>query len=327
MPERLGENRKLCVAPMMAWTDRHCRYLLRLFSPNATLFTEMITTGALTHGPRDRLLRFHSLEQPLVIQLGGSDPRALAKAAWLAEHAGYDEINLNVGCPSPRVKRGRFGACLMREPDLVATCVGAMKATSRLPITVKCRLGVDDHDSDELLAHFVRTLTDAGCDALYLHARRAILDGLSPAQNRDVPPLQPDRVYRLKSLFADLPVILNGGVTDVETAQVHLRHTDGVMVGRAAYNDPMFLARLDKALFASTLVDPWNVMDHYLVYMQAELDLGTRLHDMTRHLLAMFKGFPGARQYRRLLSDAARLRNNDLGVVHEAIASISAHAA
>lgn len=324
MPSGLQEDRKLCVAPMMAWTDHHCRYLLRLCSPNARLFTEMITTSALLRGPRERLLRFNTTEHPLVIQLGGSDPGELAQAVWIAEQAGFDEVNLNVGCPSPRVKEGRFGACLMREPRVVAECINAMKANTSLPVTVKCRLGVDDADSDELLEIFVEVLINAGCEALYLHARKAMLEGLSPAQNREVPPLQPDRVYRLKARFPQLPVVLNGGVTDSETAHKHLDHVDGVMIGRSAYHDPMFLSELDHALFASPATDPWNVLDQYLVYMESQLIRGARLQDMTRPMLGVLKGVPGARRYRRLLSDSKRLRNNDISLVHEAISSVSA---
>ncbi|MFP6814496.1 MAG: tRNA dihydrouridine(20/20a) synthase DusA [Pseudomonadales bacterium] len=320
-------QRILCVAPMMAWTDQHCRYLLRLCSPNARLFTEMITTGALLQGPAERLLNFDRAEHPLVIQLGGSDPDDLAEAALMAERAGFDEINLNVGCPSPRVKQGRFGACLMREPALVARCIGAMKTITRLPVTVKCRLGVDDADSDELLEAFVQILVDAGCEAIYLHARKAFLEGLSPAQNRAVPPLQPERVYHLKDRFPLIPVVLNGGVSDIETVQTHLDHVDGVMIGRSAYQDPMFLAKLDHTLFQSRNIDPWNVLDQYLVYMERQLKRGARLHDMTRHLLGLFKGMPGARQYRRLLSDSNRLRTNNISLVHEAIASVAARAA
>ncbi len=311
----------------MAWTDRHCRYLLRLCSPHALLFTEMITTGALLHGPRERLLSFDPAEHPLVVQLGGSDPGELAEASRFAEAVGFDEVNLNVGCPSARVQEGRFGACLMREPGLVARCVKAMSSSTRLPVTVKCRLGVDEADSDELLERFVDRLIAGGCKALYLHARKAILDGLSPAQNREIPPLQPDRVYRLKSRFPQLPVVINGGVTSSAAAHAHLELVDGVMIGRSAYHDPMLLSQLDRELFSSAPLDPWNVLDRYLVYMETQLAQGARLHDMTRHMLGLLKGVPGARRYRRLLSDSVRLRDNDINVVHEAIASISTQAA
>ena len=312
---------------MMAWTDTHCRYLLRLCSPNARLFTEMITTGALLNGPRGRLLTFDATQHPLVIQLGGSDPVELARAAQLAEQAGFDEVNLNVGCPSQRVNEGSFGACLMRQPRLVAACIGAMTANTDLPVTVKCRLGVDEADSDELLHEFVEKVVAAGCCALYLHARKALLNGISPAQNLAVPPLQPDRVYRLKARFSRLPVVLNGGVDKVGSATAHLEHVDGVMIGRCAYHDPIFLAKLDSALYGGPSPDPWNVLERYVVYMQDRVSAGGRLQDMTRHMLGLLKGLPGARQYRRLLSNAARLRENDISLVHEAIAAVTARAA
>ena len=321
--------RLLCVAPMMAWTDRHCRYLLRLASPNALLFTEMITAAAVLHGDHRKLLAFHPAEHPVALQLGGSDPRMLAEAAQLATQAGFDEINLNVGCPSPRVKRGRFGACLMLEPDLVAECVRAMRHATSLPVTVKCRLGVDHADSDPLLHSFVAGVVEAGCDALYLHARKAWLSGLTPAQNRDVPPLQPQRAYGLKQAFPELPVVFNGGVTDIEGAKAHLQHVDGVMVGRAAYHSPQFLAQLDEALTRVPHRPPSDdaLVAAYLDYVATELNRGTRLHDMTRHMLGMFKGRPGARAYRRLLSDAKRIGRGDIGIVHEALAALRPRAA
>jgi tRNA-dihydrouridine synthase A len=319
--------RTLCVAPMMAWTDRHCRYLLRLCSPNARLFTEMVTTGALLNGPRRQLLSFDHEEHPLVIQLGGCEPADLARAAAIAETAGFDEVNLNIGCPSPRVRKGRFGACLMREPELVAQCITAMHDACNLPVTAKIRLGVDDHDSDPLLREFVTSLVDAGCDALYLHARKAYLNGLSPAQNRHVPPLQPERAYALKALFPELPIVFNGGISCERNAIGHLEHLDGVMIGRAAYHDPMFLSRLDARLSGRAPVPLDTVVTGYLAYMDRQLLRGTRLHDMTRHMLGLFKGVPGARRYRRLLSDAARLKANDLDLVHEAIAATTAQAA
>ncbi len=319
--------RKLCVAPKMAWTDPHCRYLLRLCSPNARLFTEMVTTGALLNGPRRELLAFDPEEHPVAIQLGGCEPADLARAAAIAQTAGFDEINLNLGCPSPRVSKGRFGACLMREPELAAACIGAMRDACRLPVTAKIRLGVDDHDSDALLHDFVARLVEAGCHALYLHARKAYLSGLSPAQNRDIPPLQPERAYGLKRQFAELPIILNGGISREEEAAEHLRHVDGVMIGRAAYHDPMFLSRLDARLSGRAPVPLEAVVTGYLAYMDRQLLRGTRLHDMTRHMLGLFKGVPGARRYRRLLSDSARLKANDLNLVHEAIAATTAQAA
>ena len=327
MARTLPKHRQLCVAPMMAWTDRHCRYLLRLARPNALLFTEMITASALLHGDAAKLLRFHEREHPLALQIGGSDPGELAKAVRLASRSGFDEINLNVGCPSPRVKRGRFGACLMLEPELVARCVEAMRAATQLPVTVKCRLGVDDADSDEHLHRFVGMLVNAGCDALYLHARKALLNGLTPAQNREVPPLQPQRVYALKAAFAQQAVIFNGGVRDSAAVSEHLRHVDGVMIGRAAYQSPQFVAELDTLLFGSALPTEADVVQGYLEYMNQELARGTRLHDMTRHMLGLFKGKSGARTFRRLLSDAKRMRTNDIGVVHGALAAVAPKAA
>ena len=320
-------SRRLCVAPMMAWTDRHCRYLLRLASPNAVLFTEMITASALLHGNTAKLLRFDGREHPLVLQIGGSDPGQLAAAAHLGSEAGFDEINLNVGCPSPRVKRGRFGACLMLEPELVARCIDAMRRATNLPVTVKCRLGVDDADSDDLLRGFITGLVEAGCDAVYLHARKALLSGLTPAQNREVPPLQPQRVYAIKSAFPNLPVIFNGGVRHADAAREHLEQLDGVMVGRAAYQSPQFLAELDSQMFDSTTISEETVVKQYVDYMTRELATGARLHDMTRHMLGLFKGRSGARTFRRVLSTGQRTRSNDISLVHEALAALTPKAA
>ncbi len=307
---------------MMAWTDRHCRYLLRLAAPRALLFTEMVSAAALLHGPRDRLLRFDASEHPVAIQLGGSDPGQLAEAACLAAQAGYDEINLNVGCPSPRVQEGRFGACLMREPELVAACVDAMRGAVEIPVTVKCRLGVDDHDSDPLLDTFVSTVAAAGCEVFYVHARKALLKGLSPAQNRSVPPLQYHRAYGLKSRFPGLRFILNGGIADAAAAADHLQHMDGVMIGRMAYHDPAGLGRVHAHLFGNPAPDPWAIMAGYQTHIERELARGTRLSDMTRHALGLFAGVPGARRYRQLLSDARRLRANDAALVAEALAAL-----
>ena len=319
---------------MMGWTDRHFRYLLRLCSPTARLFTEMITAPALIHGPRDRMLAFNDSEHPVVLQIGGCEPLELAQATRLAAEKGFDEVNLNVGCPSPRVSAGRFGACLMLEPALVADCVRAMKDASDLPVTVKCRLGVDDADSNELLEAFVDQVLRAGCDALYLHARKAELRGLSPRQNREVPPLQPERVYRIKDRFPYLPVILNGGVADPATARRHLNRVDGVMIGRRAYQDPSFVARLDSELFGGKPLEHWSVLDRYGRYIDTQLDRGVRLNDMTRHMLGMLKGIrvcapisaaverhrtsaaqrccPGSRSHRRRQA-SRRLKDKDKG--------------
>ncbi|HEX7034276.1 MAG TPA: tRNA dihydrouridine(20/20a) synthase DusA [Pseudomonadales bacterium] len=322
--------RRLCVAPMMAWTDRHCRYLHRLAAPHALLFTEMITSGALRHGPAERLLRFHSSEHPVALQLGGSDPGELAEAAAAGAAAGFDEINLNVGCPSPRVRQGRFGACLMREPALVAHCVRRMASAARVPVTVKCRLGVDDDDSEAFLERFVAEAAAAGCETFYVHARKALLNGLSPAENRTVPPLDYERVYRLKARHPELEIVINGGIDTVGALDRHLAAVDGVMIGRAAYQQPMLLAAMDRHLFGAPadaaserVPDPTIVvMSGYRRYMAHELDRGTRLADMTRHCLGLFAGRPGARQFRRALSDARRLKANDLTLVDEALAAL-----
>lgn len=332
----------LSVAPMMAWTDRHCRYLHRLYAPNALLFTEMVTANALLHADADRLLRFNPEEHPLALQLGGAEPKALAAATQLAAAKGIDEINLNVGCPSDRVQRGRFGACLMKEPALVADCVSAMRAVTTTPITVKCRLGVDDHDSDELLHSFVETLVSAGLKRLYLHARKAILKGLSPAQNRQVPPLQYDRVYRVAKAFPQLEVIINGGIADAQSALQHCELTTGVMIGRAAYQHPALLHGLDRLLFADgnnpltgelrpDAVDEryrlddltlQRILNSYRQYMMRELEAGTRLSDLCRPLHGVFHARPGARHSRRALSDHKRLAQNDLGAFDDAVRAV-----
>lgn len=317
------DSHLLSVAPMMAWTDRHCRYLLRLCTPNARLFTEMVTTGALLHGPRARLLAFNTEEHPVVLQVGGSDLEGLAAAARFGEEAGFDEINLNVGCPSPRVQRGRFGACLMKEPEFLATAISVMQARVSIPISVKCRLGVDDQDSQPLLESMVAIVAQGGCRRFYVHARKALLNGLSPAQNREIPPLQPDRVYALKARYPDLQIVINGGITDTLTAVQHLQHVDGVMIGREAYHHPLFMGELDSALFGTWAPNAWQVMTHYLNYMTAELAAGTRLQDMTRHCLGLFPGVAGARRFRQILSDNRRLQSNSISVVHDALAELT----
>jgi tRNA-dihydrouridine synthase A len=320
-------DRRLCIAPMMAWTDRHCRYLHRLAAPRALLFTEMVTSGALRHGPAQRLLRFDESEHPVALQLGGSDPEELAGAAQQGAAAGFDEINLNVGCPSPRVRQGRFGACLMREPELVRDCVSAMAATVTVPVTVKCRLGVDNDASLDFLERFIATVASGGCGTFYLHARKALLDGLSPAQNRTVPPLHYERAYAMKSRFPDLEIIINGGIRTAGELSAHLTRADGVMIGRAAYQNPLVLREMSRIVEHTG--DPedasaaaWEIMQGYRSYMTRELSAGTRLADMTRHALGLFAGWPGARTYRRTLSDAQRLKHNDLSVVDDALTAL-----
>lgn len=290
---------------MMDWTDRHCRYFHRLLSPNARLYTEMVTSPALIHGDRERLLGFDPHEHPVALQLGGSEPRELAEAARIGEQFGYDEINLNVGCPSDRVQSGRFGACLMREPDLVAECFVAMRDAVSVPVTIKCRLGVDAQDEYADLQHFVERVAFAGCRVLIVHARKAWLKGLSPKENRDVPPLNYERVYQLKRDFPQLAIIINGGIDTVADVQTHLQQTDGVMLGRTAYHEPYRLAELEWALYATPLPDRQTLVWQLRPYIEAHLAAGGKLQHISRHLLGLFQGLPGARVWRRYLSENA----------------------
>ena len=312
----------LAVAPMMACTDTHCRTLHRLFSSNALLFTEMVTAAAVVHGPRSRLLRFQPAEAPVVCQLGGGEPDLLAEAAQAAADAGFAEVNLNVGCPSPRVRRGAFGAALMAEPKRVADCVAAMAAVVAVPVTVKCRLGLEGRDSDAELDEFVAAVAEAGCRTLYVHARIAVLEGLNPAQNRNIPPLQPERVQALKARFPRLRIIANGGIDTLAAAAAYLAHVDGVMIGRAAWREPRFLNRLDGMMFGASPVSERDALDAYLGHMRLQLAEGERLADLVRPILGLFKGQPGARRYRQLLSCSKALRRNRLDLVHEAIAQV-----
>ncbi|MCZ7659050.1 MAG: tRNA dihydrouridine(20/20a) synthase DusA [Xanthobacteraceae bacterium] len=295
---------KFSVAPMMDWTDRHCRFFHRLMTRRARLYTEMVTTGAVIHGDRARLLGFDPAEHPVALQLGGSEPAALAAAARIGADLGYDEINLNVGCPSDRVQGGRFGACLMAEPALVGDCVAAMKAAVAVPVTVKCRIGVDDQDPEQALDALTRAVVAAGTDALIVHARKAWLKGLSPKENREVPPLDYDRVYRLKRAFPDLPVVLNGGVASPEEARTHLAHVDGVMMGRAAYQEPWRLIAVDPLIFGAPapVASPKAAAEALFPYIARALARGTRLHAVTRHLHGLFHAVPGARAFRRHLA-------------------------
>ena len=295
------------MAPMLDWTDRHCRYFLRLISRRVLLYTEMVTTGAVLHGDRARLLDFDAREHPLAIQLGGSDPGELAECARIAEGWGYDEINLNIGCPSDRVQRGRFGACLMAEPDLVAECVAAMAQAVGIPVTVKTRIGIDDRDSWEELTHFIRTVADAGCQTFIIHARKAWLSGLSPKENREVPPLRYDVAALVKEEFPALEIIINGGIQTLAEVESHLRTFDGAMIGRAAYHNPYLLAEADARLFGAHESAPTRreVVAAMLPYIQEGLARGTRLHAYTRHLLGLFHGRHGGRIWRRRLGEAA----------------------
>jgi tRNA-dihydrouridine synthase A len=298
--------RRFCIAPMMEWTDRHCRFFHRLLTRRALLYTEMLTTGAVLHGDRARLLQYDPAEHPLALQLGGSEPRALAACARIGADLGYDEINLNCGCPSDRVQNGRFGACLMAEPGLVGDCVAAMKAAVPVPVTVKCRIGIDEQDPEQALEVFARAVESAGVDALIVHARKAWLKGLSPKENRDVPPLDYSRVHRLKAAHPSLTVILNGGLTGVEEAHTHLSAVDGVMLGRAAYQEPWRLLAVDPLLFGepAPFASPKQAAAALFPYVERELAEGTRLHAITRHLHGLFHGVPGARAFRRYLAGA-----------------------
>ncbi|EKS42843.1 tRNA dihydrouridine synthase A [Afipia clevelandensis ATCC 49720] len=290
---------------MMDWTDRHCRVFHRLLSRRARLYTEMLTTGAVIHGDRQRLLGFDASEHPVALQLGGSNPCDLAESARIGEGFGYDEINLNVGCPSDRVKDGRFGACLMAEPRLVADCVAAMKQAVKIPVTVKCRIGIDDQDPEVALDTLGRAVIAAGSDALVVHARKAWLNGLSPKENRDIPPLDYDRVYRLKAALPHVPIIINGGIPTVAAAKEHLAHVDGVMLGRAAYHEPWRLLSVDPELFGepSPHATMHEAIEALMPYIERQLAAGARLHSITRHLVGAFHGVPGARAFRRHLAE------------------------
>ncbi|MFC4822104.1 tRNA dihydrouridine(20/20a) synthase DusA [Dokdonella ginsengisoli] len=312
------------VAPMMDWTDRHCRYFHRLLAPNARLYTEMVTAPAVIHGDRERLLGFDASEHPVALQLGGSEPAELAQAARIGAGLGYDEINLNVGCPSDRVQSGRFGACLMREPALVAECVAAMRAAvsgseRHVPVTVKCRIGVDEQDEYTALADFVDRVHAVGCDTFVVHARKAWLQGLSPKENREVPPLNYERVYRLKREHPQLSVVINGGIAQVSQVHEHLRHVDGVMLGRTAYHEPYRLAELEHALFGTPLPDRDDVLRRLRPYVEAHLARGDRLQHISRHVLGLYQGLPGARAFRRVLSEEAHRAHAGWDVVERAI--------
>ena len=315
---------KLSVAPMMDWTDRHCRVFHRLLTRRARLYTEMLTTGAVLHGDRQRLLGFDAVEHPVALQLGGSDPRDLAPAAKIGEDFGYDEINLNVGCPSDRVKDGRFGACLMAEPALVAEGVDAMKRAVRLPVTVKCRIGIDDQDPETALDALARGVVAAGADAVIVHARKAWLNGLSPKQNRDIPPLDYDRVYRLKAALPEQPIVINGGIASLDEARCHLDYVDGVMLGRAAYQEPWRLLNVDRELFgeASPHATMQDVFEAMLPYIERELARGVRLHSITRHFVGAFHGVPGARAFRRCLAENGVKPGAGVDVLREAMALV-----
>jgi tRNA-dihydrouridine synthase A len=308
---------------MMDWTDRHCRYFMRLLSPNARLYTEMITAAAIHHGDTKSLLRFDNAEHPLAIQLGGSDPNLMASASRSAADAGYDEININVGCPSDRVQSGSFGACLMAQPDLVAECYRAMTAATDVPVTIKTRIGIDENDSYEYLRRFVDPLAEAGCRHFIVHARIAILAGLSPKQNRTVPPLNYDRVYRLKADCPELQIVLNGGIASADQVAEVLEQVDGVMIGRQAYHDPYFIAELENRFLSRTeLPDRGEIVARMLPYIEGELADGARLNSISRHMLGLFAGQPGARTWRRTISENAHREGAGAEVLISALDAI-----
>ncbi|MDR0806597.1 MAG: tRNA dihydrouridine(20/20a) synthase DusA [Enterobacteriaceae bacterium] len=316
---------RFSVAPMLDWTDRHCRYFHRLFSGRALLYTEMVTTGAILFGKGD-YLAYNQNEHPVALQLGGSDPQALAECARRAEALGYDEVNLNAGCPSDRVQNGRFGACLMAEPELVADCVQAMKAAVSIPVTVKTRIGIDDCDSYEFLQRFIAIVSQqGGCDNFTLHARKAWLSGLSPKENREIPPLDYTRVYQVKREFPHLTIAINGGIKTLAEAKQHLQHVDGVMIGREAYQNPAMLAHVDSELFGMTdaILQPADVVEAMYPYIEQELTKGTYLGHITRHMLGLFQGIPGARQFRRHLSENAHKAGAGVDVLRQALAFVT----
>ncbi|AXK80646.1 tRNA dihydrouridine(20/20a) synthase DusA [Pseudolabrys taiwanensis] len=317
-------DRRFATAPMMDWSDRHCRFFHRLMTRRALLYTEMVTTGAVIHGDRQRLLGFDSAEHPIALQLGGSDPAALAESARIGEGFGYDEINLNVGCPSDRVQEGRFGACLMLEPQLVAASVAAMKAAVKVPITVKCRIGVDDQDPEQVLFAFAAQVREAGADALIVHARKAWLKGLSPKENREVPPLDYAIVHRLKAAYPDWPIVLNGGLGSLEQARANLGGLDGVMLGRAAYQEPWRLLGVDPQFYgeAAPFASAKEAGLALIPYIEREMEKGVRLNSITRHVLGLFRAVPGARAFRRHLATEAVKPGASAAVMADALALI-----
>jgi tRNA-dihydrouridine synthase A len=323
------QRHKLSVAPMLDWTDRHCRYFHRLLSQHALLYSEMVVAEAVIHGDRSRLLGFDPAEQPVAMQIGGSDPAKVAIAARAGEEFGYGEVNLNVGCPSDRVQSGTFGACLMREPQRVADCVAAMKDAVAIPVTVKCRIGVDDQDPEEALDTLADAVVAAGVDALWVHARKAWLQGLSPKENRDIPPLDYDRVYRLKARLPNLYVGINGGIKSLDEAEAHLEHVDGVMIGRTAYQEPEILASVDRRFHGVERPDaePRAIIEAMLPYIEAQLAAGTPLSHMARHMLGLYHGRPGARRFRQILTVEGASRSAGVEVFHRAMDTVEEIAA
>ncbi len=321
-PENL--NRRFSVAPMMDWSDRHCRYLWRLLSKHSLLYTEMVTTGALLQGDQERFLRYNDEEHPLALQLGGSDPIALAECTQLAEKWGYDEVNLNCGCPSDRVQNGMIGACLMAHPKLVADCIKAMQDAATIPVTIKHRIGIDDMDDYEGLLEFVSTVAETGCNTFIVHARKAWLQGLSPKQNREVPPLVYETVHKLKQALPHLTIVINGGIRAISEIDEQLNHVDGVMVGREAYSNPYLLASIDQHLFNSDnpIRTRTQIMLDYIDYCERQLAAGSRLHHMSKHVLGLFQGEKGARAFRRTISENAYKDDANTNVLKTALAHV-----
>jgi tRNA-dihydrouridine synthase A len=318
-------DRTFCCAPLMDWSDRHCRYLWRLMSKNALVYTEMVTTGAIIYGDdKERFLGYNKEEHPVALQLGGSNPTDLAQCAKLAQQWGYDEVNLNVGCPSDRVQNGRFGACLMAEPELVRDGIKAMQDNCDIPVTIKHRIGIDDLESYPWLCEFISTVAESGCTTFIVHARKAILSGLSPKQNREIPPLSYPTVYQLKRDFPQLEFVLNGGIEDLTQCKQHLQYVDGVMLGRAAYQNPWLVSEVDPILFNSPalITSPEQLVESYMPYIQAQLDAGAPLMRMSKHLLGVFQAVPGARQFRRYLSENGHKKGAGIEVVEGALAMV-----
>ncbi len=306
---------------MLDWTDRHERYFLRLMSRHAYLYTEMVTAGALIHGNRDRYLQFNDQEQPVALQLGGSDPQALAECAKMAEDYGYNEVNINVGCPSERVQKGAFGACLMAEPELIAECVDAMCAEVKIPITVKNRIGIDEQDEEQSLRQFIDVVSKSGCETFIVHARKAWLKGLSPKENRDVPPLNYDLVYQIKCEYPHLKIIINGGIKTIQSSLEHLQHVDGVMLGREVYHNPYLMIQVDGSIYADggEVLLRKQILEQYFSYIEQQMGQGVYLKHMSRHLLGLFQGQPGAKAWRRYISENAYKEGAGIEVLQQAM--------
>ena len=317
-------DRRLSIAPMMNHTDKHFRYFMRLLTKHSVLYTEMITTGALIHGNRNEFLNFNSNENPIAIQLGGNHPKELAECAYMAENEGYDEINLNIGCPSDRVQNGKFGASLMSNKDLVAECVNNISANITIPVTIKTRIGIDNHDSYEFLKEFVGTVSQAGCKTFIIHARKAILKGLSPKENRNIPPLDYKRVYKIKETFPKIDIIINGGFTRIEQIKPQFEYVDGVMIGRAAYKNPFLIATIDNLIFnnSQALVTRKNILEKYQSYAEKQFQKGVSLSNLTRHIIGLYQGQPGARKFRQMLSSEISKNKNNINFFEEIIKSI-----